>query len=253
MRRGPVSTAAAAFVLSLSLAACGAEESASEAGTSAGDVAGNAEALADTYPDAVTADPDHYSVAYENDALRIVRVAYGPGESSTMHYHPASCAITLGEPSWSMTEADGTVATNTGVHGEVGCEEEYAHMPENTSDDAAEVYLVEFKDGAAPGTDDMPGEDAVEVDPAHYSVEFENEAARIVRIRYDVGDEGIEHGHPANCVVWLESPAPEGEESSVGSMQCSDAQVHTPAGGDESALELIAVEFKGRASQDGER
>lgn len=248
MRRGSVSSSAALLVLSLSMAACGAEESA----PGAGEAEGSAPALAETYPDAVTADPDHYSVAFENDALRIVRVEYGPGESSTMHYHPASCAITLGEPSWSMTEADGTVATNTGVHGEVGCEEEYAHMPENTSEVAADVYLVEFKDGATAGTDALEGGDAVAVDPAHYSVEFENEAARIVRIRYDAGDEGIEHGHPANCIVWLENPAPEGEEGAVGSMECSDAQVHTPAGGEEGVLELIAVEFKGRASQGGE-
>lgn len=248
MRRGTVSSSAAVLVLSLLLAACGVEESAPEAGTSAE----TAPALAETYPDAVTADPDHYSVAFENDALRIVRVAYGPGESSTMHYHPASCAISLGEPSWSMTDTDGTVTTNTGVHGEVGCEEEYAHMPENSSEGAAEAYLVEFKDGATAGTDEMAGGDAVEVDPSHYSVEFENEAARIVRIRYDVGDEGIEHGHPANCVVWLESPAADGAEDAVGAMQCFDAQVHTPGGGDEGVLELVAVEFKGRASQDGE-
>lgn len=31
-------------------------------------------------PDAVAADPKHYSVSFENDVARFVRVRYGPGE-----------------------------------------------------------------------------------------------------------------------------------------------------------------------------
>ena len=33
----------------------------------------------DSYPDAVTADPKHYSVSFENDVVRFLRVKYGPG------------------------------------------------------------------------------------------------------------------------------------------------------------------------------
>ena len=29
------------------------------------------------YPDAVTADPDHYAVEFENDEERLLRIAYG--------------------------------------------------------------------------------------------------------------------------------------------------------------------------------
>ena len=42
----------------------------------------------DTYPDAVAADPKHYSVSFENDVVRFLRVKYGPGEKSVMHRHP---------------------------------------------------------------------------------------------------------------------------------------------------------------------
>ena len=51
---------------------------------------------AEDYPEAVTADPAHYSVEYENDAVRLLRIQYGPGEESVMHYHPATCSIALG-------------------------------------------------------------------------------------------------------------------------------------------------------------
>ena len=57
--------------------------------------------------DAVTAAPDHYSVAYENDAVRLVRVSYGAGEESAMHSHPAHCAIALNDGSYRMSPVVG--------------------------------------------------------------------------------------------------------------------------------------------------
>ena len=40
------------------------------------------------FPDAVTADPAHYSVSFENELVRILRVSYRAGEKSVMHRHP---------------------------------------------------------------------------------------------------------------------------------------------------------------------
>ena len=34
-----------------------------------------------SYPDAVTADPRHYRVAFENDVARFIRASYGPARS----------------------------------------------------------------------------------------------------------------------------------------------------------------------------
>ena len=34
----------------------------------------------EAFPDAATADPAHYSVSFENDVARFVRVKYGAGE-----------------------------------------------------------------------------------------------------------------------------------------------------------------------------
>jgi len=38
--------------------------------------------------DAVKADAKHYTVAFENDQVRVLKVHYGPGEKSAMHSHP---------------------------------------------------------------------------------------------------------------------------------------------------------------------
>ncbi len=204
--------------------------------------------VAESYPDAVAADPDHYAVEFENDVVRVLRVRYGPGERSVMHAHPALCSVALGEASWRMTDPEGAVTENTGAHGDVGCEEASVHVPENAGTAPSEVVLFELKEGGAPGTDAIEGPDAVTVDPDHYSVEFENEAVRVIRIRYEPGESAVLHGHPANCVVWLASPAPEGEPNSVGSVACSDAQTHTPEGAQGGRVELVGIEFKGRAA-----
>src|SRR5262245_23592688 len=46
-----------------------------------------------TPADAVTADPAHYTVLFENDVARLIRVKYPRGTKSVMHSHPAGCAI----------------------------------------------------------------------------------------------------------------------------------------------------------------
>ena len=40
-----------------------------------------AQRSADSYPDAPTADPKHYSVSFENDVARFLRVRYAPARS----------------------------------------------------------------------------------------------------------------------------------------------------------------------------
>ncbi|MFQ5680149.1 MAG: hypothetical protein ACE5HP_11905 [Gemmatimonadota bacterium] len=212
---------------------------------------------AEEYPDAVTADPDHYSVEFENDAVRLVRIAYGPGEQSVMHEHPASCAVALGEASWRMTDPDGVVTEDAAALGDVDCFEATVHLPENTGADRGELVLIEFKEGAAPGSAAPPEyPDAVTADPDHYSVDFENDVARLVRIRYGAGETSVMHHHPANCAVFLhDQPVtfelPTGEvveapAATSGQVVCSDAEVHLPTNVGEEPLELVLLELKGR-------
>ncbi len=197
------------------------------------------------YPDAVTADPDHYSVEFENDAVRLLRITYGPGEASSIHRHPANCSIALGPSSWRMTDAQGEVTEDDGGEmGVVGCTEGEVHLPENSGAETSELILVEFKDGGTPGAGlDSEHPDALTADPDHYSVEFENDVVRVMRISYGPGDPAVMHHHPANCVVWLV-----GQEDVIGQVECSDFQEHEPANTSDGPIELMLVEFKGRTS-----
>src|SRR5215471_17041346 len=64
-----------------------------------------AQSTAQKLPDAVTADPQHYTVEFENDMVRVLRVRLGAGDSTPRHTHSAYCAIEITDSS--LKEADG--------------------------------------------------------------------------------------------------------------------------------------------------
>lgn len=101
---------------------------------------------ATTYPDAVTADPQHYKVAFENDVARFLRVTYGPGEKSAMHRHLPGCVIFLTDQTFNFTIPDGSTEPASVPAGALGCSDGNVHAAENITADEAEFIMVEFKD-----------------------------------------------------------------------------------------------------------
>lgn len=100
----------------------------------------------DSIPDAVRADPAHYSVSFENELVRFVRVKYGPGEKSVMHRHSASCVVFLTDQTFNFTLPDGTTEPASVSAGALGCGDGNVHLPQNITSAAAEFIMVEFKD-----------------------------------------------------------------------------------------------------------
>ena len=96
--------------------------------------------------DATTADPKHYTVEFENDRVRVIRIKYGPGEKSVMHTHGPNVAVFLTDHSVRMNLPDGTSVDVTGEAGGTQWADAEEHLPENTGDTPLEVVLVELKD-----------------------------------------------------------------------------------------------------------
>src|SRR5215472_5927349 len=67
--------------------------------------------------DAITADPKHYSVEFENDIVRVLRVRLGAGDRTPAHLHSAYCAIELTDSS--LKEGNGP--TTDSKAGQVFC------------------------------------------------------------------------------------------------------------------------------------
>jgi hypothetical protein len=92
-------------------------------------------------PDAVAADARHYSVEFENDIVRVLRVRVGAGESAPAHRHDAYCAIEISDSS--LREGNGPVSESKA--GQVFCGDALSHAPTNVGRAVAESIVVEFK------------------------------------------------------------------------------------------------------------
>ncbi len=96
-------------------------------------------------PDAVAVDPSHYKVEFENDKVRVLRIAYGPKEKSVMHSHPEGVVVFLNDLSGRFTMPDGTTQEMQTKAGTVGWTDATTHQPENLGNEPFEVIQIELK------------------------------------------------------------------------------------------------------------
>ena len=97
--------------------------------------------------DPVVVDPAHHKVEFENDQVRVLRIAFKPGESSHMHSHPCLIAIGVRDASMIFNFPDGTTRPVTMSPGQVVVAKPTVHSPENRGDTPSEVIVVELKSG----------------------------------------------------------------------------------------------------------
>ena len=95
--------------------------------------------------------------------------------------------------------------------------------------------------------------DAVDLDPDHYKVEFENEKVRVLRIKYPPGANSVMHDHPEGVVVILNNQKgkftkPSGESFTVspkaGTVFWSNSTRHLPENLGDDTTDVIQIEFK---------
>jgi quercetin dioxygenase-like cupin family protein len=95
--------------------------------------------------DAVKLDPKHYTVEFENEQVRVLRIRYGPGETSVMHEHPEAVAVFLTDGRNSFSYPDGSTEEVSFKAGDVQSFPAVRHNPRNLGDERFELVLVELK------------------------------------------------------------------------------------------------------------
>ena len=108
--------------------------------------------------DAVKVDAKHYKVVLENNNVRVLRAHYGPHEKSVMHSHPATVAVFLADGKVRFTYPDGKSEEASAKAGDAQYRDAVTHLPENMSDKASDVVVVELKGKAAPAAAAKPAE-----------------------------------------------------------------------------------------------
>ena len=98
--------------------------------------------------DPAESNPDHYTVVFENDRVRVLEYRDQPGDRTTPHAHPDSVMYTLSSFRRRLV-AGGTEREVELQAGSVGWLPAQEHHGENIGDTATHVLFVELKDGGA--------------------------------------------------------------------------------------------------------
>ena len=98
-------------------------------------------------PDALAASPDHYTLEFENEFVRVIRAHYGPHEKGVTHSHPApgGVVVNLTAQHVRLTSPDGTARDNQYKAGVTRWSPAATHRHENLDDRAFEVIRVDVK------------------------------------------------------------------------------------------------------------
>ena len=149
--------------------------------------------------DATVVAPDHYKVVFENDQVRVLRIAYAAGDETAMHSHPGGVAVFFSDQNAEFTLEDGTAEERPAKAGDVLWTPAETHAPKALTD--VSLVLVEIRGGG--GEMAMGDTDATVVAPDHYKVDFENDQVRVLRVTYAAGEDTAMHSHPDGVVVFL--------------------------------------------------
>ena len=95
--------------------------------------------------DAVQVDPARYTVDFENDRVRIVRLGFGPREKGMMVEHPPRVLVTLTEVAVKLQFADGHTDERGAPAGVAGWLEGETLLTANARPEPLEVVLIEPK------------------------------------------------------------------------------------------------------------
>jgi quercetin dioxygenase-like cupin family protein len=101
----------------------------------------------------------------------------------------------------------------------------------------------------------LSAQDAVKVDPKHYTVVSENDQVRILKAHYGPHEKSVMHSHPATVAVFLTDADgkftfPGGKTqlltTKAGDSQYTAAGTHLPENIGDKAFDVIVVELKGK-------
>jgi quercetin dioxygenase-like cupin family protein len=95
--------------------------------------------------DAVKVAPKNYSVVFENDQVRVLRVVVAPGEKTPMHEHPANVVIPLTDAAVRFTLPDGKTQEPKMPRGTPVWSPAGKHAGENVGKTKVEAIIVELK------------------------------------------------------------------------------------------------------------
>ncbi|HZP18256.1 MAG TPA: cupin domain-containing protein [Terriglobales bacterium] len=98
--------------------------------------------------DATKVEPTHYKIAFENEAVQVVNIHYGPHEKSSMHTHPAGVIVYVSEGHFRFTDDKGNTTEAYAKAGDSRWFPTFKHTVENLSDKPFDGVYIGMKKAA---------------------------------------------------------------------------------------------------------
>lgn len=184
------------------------------------------------------------SLKLENEQVRVVLDTELPFETEAPREHRRNRVLVyLDSGHFTMTNADGriedvTVRAGDVVYSRAGT----PYIIENLVGHPLRIVEIELKtnpNGSGPAPSSKL--DPTVVDPAHYTLEFENPQIRVLRIHFGPHEKSPLHEHQLNrVVVYLNDQGAMKE----GDVRLMPAAVHTEENTADTPADRIAIEIK---------
>ena len=182
------------------------------------------------------------NVKIDSPQARVLVVTEQPHHPSALHEHPMNrVMIYLGSGQMIRTTPDGKVQKIEFKAGDVRWSPaEGKHTSEYITDQPFQLVEIELKNKPQPSMT-MPAIDPLKADPKHYSLEFENDQVRVLRVRFGPHEKGVLHEHKLNhIVVYLTDQA----RGKAGEVRLDEPMTHTEENPLDHPVERIAIDLK---------
>jgi quercetin dioxygenase-like cupin family protein len=182
------------------------------------------------------------NVKIDSPQARVLVVTEQPHHPSALHEHPMNrVMIYLGSGQLTRTSPDGKVQKLVFKTGDVRWSPaEGPHTSEYIADHPFQIVEIELKNKPQPQIE-MPAIDPLTADPKHYSLEFENDQVRVLRVRFGPHEKGVLHEHKLNhIVVYLTDQA----KGKAGEVRLDEPMTHTEENPLDHPVERIAIDLK---------
>jgi quercetin dioxygenase-like cupin family protein len=182
------------------------------------------------------------NVKIDSPQARVLVVTEQPHHPSALHEHPMNrVMVYLGSGQMLRTTPDGKTQKLEFKAGDVRWSPaEGPHTSEYIIDHPFQLVEIELKNKPEPHVE-MPGNDPLKADPKHYSLEFENDQVRVLRVRFGPHEKGVLHEHKLNhIVVYLTDQA----KGKAGEVRLDEPMTHTEENPLDHPVERIAIDLK---------
>jgi quercetin dioxygenase-like cupin family protein len=182
------------------------------------------------------------NVKIDSPQARVLVVTEQPHHPSALHEHPMNrVMIYLGSGQMIRTTPDGKVQKIEFKAGDVRWSPaEGKHTSEYITENPFQLVEIELKNKPQPSMT-MPAIDPLKADPKHYSLEFENDQVRVLRVHFGPHEKGVLHEHKlTHIVVYLTDQA----RGKAGEVRLDEPMTHTEENPLDHPVERIAIDLK---------